>query len=194
MEEEQSKIERPFYQKPIYGQSDRNQLVDTYVRRLVAEAIKHGWNLKDDSVINEQAKKTATRNARILEAIKKEKAKQRSLQIDAIKEELPKCFEFHMPDQDEPKVWFLREPDEKVVHEFRDKFGKVVDKISASPMQILNESFFDALLSLPNPLTDMKKFREALHAKYDQYIVHQFFPMHGNKPMHQFKIKLVWKI
>lgn len=194
MEKEQPKIERPRYLQRITSSTDRNALVDKYLRRLVAIAKDKGYPIYNDSLLIKQQKEISARNAEIIERLNKEKGKELSIQIDAIKEELPKSMELHMPDQDEPDIWFLREPNEKVVHEIRNKIGEVVETISATPMEILGVSFFAALLSLPSPITDAKKFREALHNKYNEYIVHQNFPMDVNKPQHQFRIKLVWRV
>ena len=194
MEKESEKIEHSRYQQKIQGQDDRNRLTER-IPLHEAFLIDLGFTeQKARKLLREQTRKTNIKNARIRLAEKKEKAKELSTQIDAIKEELPRYMEFYIPDQDEPDIWFSVEPDEKIIWEVRNKIGEVVDTISVAPMEVLSVSFFAALLSLPSPLTDGKKFREALHGKYDEYVVNQFFPQDMNKPQHRFKIKLVWRI
>lgn len=149
---------------------------------------------KAKALFEKQREEIETSKDRVTQRLNEKKGKKEMLILAEIEEVVFRKMEIQIPDETHKDFWLPCKRKEKIRHVERDKFGEEKFSITVTPEQNLRVSFFKALLTLPNPITNPQEFSKALHDQYNGYVVHQNYPLDMTKTQHQFRIKLVWKV
>lgn len=191
MEKEQPKIIRHLYlnARPQNSSEDRKRmtmqlpLYEAFLRSL-------GYTpSKAHALLAKQRQEVNIHNRRIMLKRNKEKQRIYERRRKQVTEIFFDCFNFEY--LDENGVWLSYETDEEIVYEDRDKARKVDYKIKVTPRQLVNTSLIKAIVGLKENDGELK---EQMHRKYDNYELHQWYPLDASKPMKMFKLRLKWRL
>lgn len=144
---------------------------------------------KARALLTKQRQEVSIHNARII--AKRNKENQRIYERHCKQNSKIFFASFDFEYIDESGVSLPVKTDEQIIYEHKDALGKTDYAIKTTPRKLIEVSLFHAIDDLKDRDGEIK---DQLHRKYDNYLLHQWYPLDASKPMKMFKLRLKWRL